>query len=674
MSIIERTELLHLTQYSGSSLMAQFVLNYNEDMRKIDGHFSDYESAINQRVSDLQTEVAQFETDMTSAFNTLSDTVGTFDGRVTTLEQCCSDVNTTLLNYGSRLNAIEQVIETVSTANIDALTERVNALENKVQVNETNISILRNDLHELDERVTTAEGTIVQHSGLITSNTNRITTLEQCCDDVRSTIATLDTRISNNKSEIDALKLRVTANEGNIAANAQDITILSGQVAVNTADIEDLKQGLAELDPTSQLEVVRQVAVNTTDIANLKVVTQSQAQNLTSLTNRVALDEDVISTHTGQITQLQSDIAQVQSWESRIQTCEQKADDATSAVTQIELSVQQLSASLVGVAADVADNASEISGLKTRVTNVETAQATDEANMVAIEARVAANEADLVLVHQTITNDETGLASAVSRIGALESQCGNTPLTTVAQTLSGGVEEVNTKVVNADSKATQALSIANATSTTVGDASSGLVHDVAENTNDISALETTVGDSNSGLVKDVSDNASDIAQNTNDISALDARVDALEDATKYTVGQEVKIGTYLGKDLFRRTIKGTLPNSTNADAILNNAFVTGTTAVPMYERYIPTNTWSANGKIYVTKFWGVARHQVNGNIQVGQVPIPVVFNDRQLVNVWHWNIGTNGEVKEQIMLRTAGYVNCEYVLNVEYTKEDTLLP
>lgn len=42
MSIIERTEVLKLTQYSGSSLMAQFVLNYNEDMRKIDGHFGEY--------------------------------------------------------------------------------------------------------------------------------------------------------------------------------------------------------------------------------------------------------------------------------------------------------------------------------------------------------------------------------------------------------------------------------------------------------------------------------------------------------------------------------------------------------------------------------------------------------------------------------------------------------
>lgn len=561
MSIIERTELLHLTQYSGSSLMAQFILNYNEDMRKIDGHFSEYEDAINQRVSDLQSDVAQFETDMTSAFNTLSDTVGTFDGRVTTLEQCCSDVNTTLLNYGSRLNAIEQVIETVSTANIDALTERVNALENKVQVNETNISILRNDLHELDERVTTAEGTIVQHSGLITNNTNRITTLEQCCDDVRSTIATLDTRISNNKSEIDALKLRVTANEGNIAANAQDITILSGQVAVNTADIEDLKQGLAELDPTSQLEVVRQVAVNTTDIANLKTVTQSQAQNLTSLTNRVALDEDTISTHTGQITQLQNDIAQVQSWETRIQTCEQKADDATSAVTQIELSVSQLSASLVGVQGDVADNASEISGLKTRVSNVETAQATDEATMQAIEARVSANEADLVLVHQTITNDETGLASAVSRIGALETQCGNTPLTTVAQTLSGGVEEVNTKVVNADSKATQALSLANQADTTatavagvVGDSTNGLVKDVADNSADITALETTVGDNSSGLVKDVADNTSNINA-IQDVIPSNAsssnKLVAASDNNAYSTS-ETLIGSWNGNKLYRK--------------------------------------------------------------------------------------------------------------------------
>ena len=444
MSIIERTELLKLTQYSGSSLMAQFVLNYNEDMRKIDGHFSEYESAINQRVSDLQDVV-----DASVA------TVNAMDGRVTTLEQCCEDVNTTLLNYGSRLVEIERVIDTVSTANIDDLTERVNALENKVETNITDIRILRNDIHEVSDRVTVTENTLVQHGTQLANHENRLTTLENCCSEVRGELTRIEGKVDSNKSEIEALKLRVTTNEGNIAANAQDITILSGQVQVNTADIEELKQGLADLDPMSQLEVVRQVAINTETIASLQTAVNAQASNLTSLTGRVANAEtDIVDLKADNVV-LHNEIAQVQGWESRIAGVESEVSALGDDVDAVEATVATYDTTLAGLRTDVDTNTSDISAIKAKNLEYDSKIATDEAALSALTARVGANEANLQQIHQTITDDETGLSNAVSRISALETQNGDTPLGTTAQTLSGGVNEVNTKVVNADSKATQ---------------------------------------------------------------------------------------------------------------------------------------------------------------------------------------------------------------------------
>lgn len=496
MSIIERTELLKLTQYSGSSLMAQFVLNYNEDMRKIDSHFGDYESAINQRVSDLHDVV-----DASVA------TVNAMDGRVTTLEQCCEDVNTTLLNYGSRLVDIERVIDTVSTANIDDLTERVNALENKVETNITDIRILRNDIHEVSDRVTVTENTLVQHGTQLANHENRITVLENCCSEVRGELGRIEGKVDSNKSEIEALKLRVTANEGNIAANAQDITILSGQVQVNTADIEELKKGLADLDPMSQLEVVRQVAINTENIANLQTAVNAQASNLTSVTNRVATVEDDIVDLKADNVVLHNEIAQVQGWETRIAGVEQTVSDLSDDVDAVEATVATYDTTLAGLRTDVDTNASDISAIKTKNLEYDSKIATDEAALSALTARVGANEADLQQIHQTITDDESGLASAVSRIGALETQNGDTPLGTTAQTLSGGVNEVNTKVVNADSKATQALSLANTANTNATQAMSDASSAVA----DVAALSTVVGDSSSGLVKDVADNTNDIS-------------------------------------------------------------------------------------------------------------------------------------------------------------------
>ena len=124
MSIIERTTKLLLTQFKGGSIKPAILDYYTSDMLKIDNAFTA-----------METDIDEFEADVTASVTALETLVNNFDTRVSTLEDCCSDVNTTLLNYGSRLVEIERVIDTVSTANIDDIIERVNALENKVNTN-----------------------------------------------------------------------------------------------------------------------------------------------------------------------------------------------------------------------------------------------------------------------------------------------------------------------------------------------------------------------------------------------------------------------------------------------------------------------------------------------------------------------------------------------------------
>ena len=489
MSIIERTTRLLLTQFTGNSIKPAILNYYTSDMQKIDNAFSTLESDVTGEVADLTTLVNSYET------------------RVSTLETCCSDVNTTLLNYGSRLVEIENVIETVSTANIDDLVERMNALENKVETNGTNINILRNDLHELDERVTSAEGTIVAHAGQLANHENRIAVLESCCSEVRGELTRIEGKVDSNKSEIDALARRVSVNETNIAANAQDITIVSQQTAINTADIEELKQGLAELDPTSQLEVVRQVAINTENISSLQTAVNAQASNLTALTNRVATAEGEIDALEADNAQLHQEIAAVQGWETRISGVESEVASLASDVAAVESTVAGYDTTLAGLRTDVDANAADIVTIKAKNVEYDSKIATDEAALSALTARVGANEADLQQIHATITADESGLASVGDRVTALETQNGNSTLNTTAQTLSGGVNEVNTKVVNADSKATQALS----TATTADGKADSAIADISQVASDLSALDGVVGDANSGLVKDVADNASDIS-------------------------------------------------------------------------------------------------------------------------------------------------------------------
>ena len=104
-----------------------------------------------------------------------------------------------------------------------------------------------------------------------------------------------------------------------------------------------------------------------------------------------------------------------------------------------------------------------------------------------------------------ITALTTRVGSAESDIDALEAQNGNNVLTTDAQTLSGAINEVdahcddNASDIGAVSgRVTTVEGSVSALQTTVGNATTGLVKDVAD-------LQTTVGDANSGLVKGVAD-------------------------------------------------------------------------------------------------------------------------------------------------------------------------
>lgn len=510
MSIIDYTERLRLTQYTGNSIMPQFMRNYNSDMAKIDAYFESYEAGINQTISEMQTSIDEFEQRIDADFETLSTEVGTYSDRITTLESCCSDVNTVLSNYGSRLNAIELVIDTVSTQNIDDIIARVDALENKVNTNSTEIGTLQHDLGEAVERIGELEHTVVLHATDITNLGNRVTTLENCCEEVRDTLAEYNTRIAANASDIDALEDRLTRDETNIAGNAADIVILSQQTAVNTQDIQDLKDAFDTLDPQSALSVVRQVAINTENISNLQSAVSANSTSISNLTTRITNNESTISSQDTRIATLEDEFEQISDWQNAIDAATAAAQQATSDVAAMQADVTAIEGDITSIKGDITALQAADTALVTRVTTLEEKEATVESNLSALNARVTANEGSITNIENTIHDDEAGLANAVSRIGALETQNGSVDISAVGNSVTDAVDKVNTKAVNANSMANQALTTANAVATTIGDANNGLVKDVADNTSNISALENTVGDANNGLVKDVADLNSDV--------------------------------------------------------------------------------------------------------------------------------------------------------------------
>lgn len=302
MSILDKTTNLELTQYGGSPFKAQLYANYNSDMQKIDAGYAELKDEIDgtnglgERVSALETSITTIDEKADNAVSTANDAKSTADGmdtRVTAVEGDVSDLKTwkndtvdpTLSAYDSRLDAIELVIDTVSTANINDLIARMDALEQKVDANTQAIDTLNDNLISAVDRIEDLE------SGLGTTNANlnalagRVTLLEDCCSSVRETLTDHNTRINKNASDISALDARLTRDETNIAGNASDITILATQNNTQAGQIDDLYSKYNALDPTSPTNLYSRVQTLEDTMGNSPL--QTVAQTVTGAINEL---------------------------------------------------------------------------------------------------------------------------------------------------------------------------------------------------------------------------------------------------------------------------------------------------------------------------------------------------------------------------------------------------
>ena len=302
MSILDKTTNLELTQYGGSPAKAQLYSNYNSDMQKLDAGYAELKGEIDgtnglgERVSALETSITTIDEKADNAVSTANDAKSTADGmetRVTAVEGDVSDLKTwkndtvdpTLSAYDSRLDAIELVIDTVSTANINDLIARMDALEQKVDANTQAIDTLNDNLISAVDRIEDLE------SGLGTTNANlnalagRVTLLEDCCSSVRETLTDHNTRINKNASDISALDARLTRDETNIAGNASDITILATQNNTQAGQIDDLYSKYNALDPTSPTNLYSRVQTLEDTMGNSPL--QTVAQTVTGAINEL---------------------------------------------------------------------------------------------------------------------------------------------------------------------------------------------------------------------------------------------------------------------------------------------------------------------------------------------------------------------------------------------------
>lgn len=431
MSKIERTTNLELTKYRGLTLPL-FFGDYSSDMQKIDDAWGTLEA----RFIVLENASADHET------------------RITTLETCCNDVNITLSSYGDRLTAIENVIATVSTQNINDIIVRVDALEIKVRTNSEQIHELNDNLSDVQNRLNTAETNIRTDHALIEDNTGRIVVLESCCGEVRETLRAYDLRITKNTNDISDMLLRFERDEANIQANAQDIVIWSHQIETNAHNIDELTHALDALDPSSQLEIVRQVALNKENIEALQDLTASHTSTINSMIVRFTEDELRITDLERRMTIAEDALAQVGDWQTTIDNLSAQVTEFSDVtIPAIESDVDAIGDRVTALESFQTTTEAYETANDTRVAAVESRLTTAEGGISTLGGRVTVLESASTTLENALTALTTRVTTTESDIDAIEAEIGDSNISGLGNTitsailhLSGAVNNINTLI------------------------------------------------------------------------------------------------------------------------------------------------------------------------------------------------------------------------------------
>ena len=358
-------------------------------------------------------------------------------------------IDTNLADHGQRIARMENIISTVSSQNIEDLQSRLGALENKVQTNTSNIHELNDNMSDVEGRLTTDENNISSAVTRITTVEGRVTTLEDCCVHVQDRLTATELATSKNADDISGIMTRLTRDEANIQGNSDDIVILSEQVATNAHNIDDLTHALGDLDPTSNLEVVRQVAENTTAIGQLQALTTVHTQRLDGFATRFTQDEVRITDLERRMTEAESALEQVGDWQTQIDTLTDSVNDLvdvqmpalTTLVNGYDDRITALETWKVTVDTYMSDTDSVLTAYDGRLDALESAD-------TLIEGRLNSAENDIAVIQQTITTDEAALTALTDRVSDVEDEIGDTDISTYGNTLTSAISEAFSRVAN----------------------------------------------------------------------------------------------------------------------------------------------------------------------------------------------------------------------------------
>lgn len=451
------------------------------------------------------------------------------------------------------------------------------------------VSALETSVTAIDEKADNAISTANDAKTTAEGFDTRVTTLEGKVSDLETWAGGVDTTLEAYDGRLDAIEEVIeTVSTANINDLIARMDALEQKVDANTQSIDTLNDNVIS-------------AVNR--IVDLEAGLGTTNANLNSLAGRVTLLEDCCSSvretltdHNTRINKNASDISALDARLTRDETnIAGNASDITILATQNNTQSQQID-----------DLYNKYNALDpTSPTNLYSRVQTLEDTM---------GDSPLQTVAQTVTGAINELFGHATDVDADEVDYDNTNSGLIASDVQGAIDEVSGNV-DVDSARIGALE------TTVGGAGSGLVKDVSDLQTDVGALETTVGDSNAGLVKDVADlqttvgdssaglvkDVADLGTTVGDSTAglvkdvadvqeviptgasASNKLATAEDLLDVYSTTEQRIGTWIdGKPLYRQVLSGDTIPADGATLLSNVAFCVKVAGMTLYD---PGNVW-----------------------------------------------------------------------------------
>lgn len=151
---------------------------------------------------------------------------------------------------GELENDVDELNDRVTEAEgtVETLETSVESLGNRVATAEGNITTIEGDISSLDTRVDTAESDITTIEGNVSSLTTRVTTAEGTITTIEGDISSLDTRVDTAESDITTVEGNISSLQTRVAEAEDDIEAIDTLAQQAKADAQSASQAAATAD------------------------------------------------------------------------------------------------------------------------------------------------------------------------------------------------------------------------------------------------------------------------------------------------------------------------------------------------------------------------------------------------------------------------------------------